>query len=130
MPIVIVLSLPPEDLEKIPPMISEIRDTGARALQCSASNVWVMFQPVPAGYYLQGTQAEHGQPSEGILQTVAVALEQLRVSWCFKPSGSGLNRPSLGLLRLHGHSTPRCFRRPSVRDYAMAIRGMITIMRA
>lgn len=53
MPLVTINSLPPTDSEAVPRMIADVRDSGAKALGCPASNIWVIFQPVPPGYYAQ-----------------------------------------------------------------------------
>jgi len=53
MPIIFIKSLPPANLGTIPEMISEIRASGAKALRCPESNVWVVFQPVQPAYYVQ-----------------------------------------------------------------------------
>jgi phenylpyruvate tautomerase PptA (4-oxalocrotonate tautomerase family) len=45
MPIVTIHALPPSGPDAIAQIISDIRDSGARALRCSPDNIWVMFQP-------------------------------------------------------------------------------------
>jgi phenylpyruvate tautomerase PptA (4-oxalocrotonate tautomerase family) len=39
-------------------MLSDIRISGAEALKCSRSNIWVMFESVPKQNYLQGEDSE------------------------------------------------------------------------
>jgi phenylpyruvate tautomerase PptA (4-oxalocrotonate tautomerase family) len=55
MPLLIIHSLPPADDTVVARMLVDIRDTGARALNCSPDNVWVMFHALPPGCYVQGT---------------------------------------------------------------------------
>lgn len=56
MPLLIIHSLPPADPQAIPRMLVDLRDSGARALGCPPTNIWVMFHAVPPGCYLQGDQ--------------------------------------------------------------------------
>ena len=57
MPLVTILSLPPADSGVISRMIADVRDTGAHTLRCPPSNIWVIFQPVLPGYYVQGSES-------------------------------------------------------------------------
>ncbi len=54
MPLVTIDSLPPTDASRVPEMIASIRHFGARAMNCSEDNIWVIFRPIPSGYYVQG----------------------------------------------------------------------------
>lgn len=56
MPLVVIESLPPKDPSAIARMISDIRNMGAKAMECPTSNIWVIFRPVQPGYYAQGDQ--------------------------------------------------------------------------
>ncbi len=63
MPLLVIHSLPPTDPTVIPSMLEEARDAGARALGCSPDNIWVMFNAIPPGWYVQGrTPASTPQP--------------------------------------------------------------------
>jgi phenylpyruvate tautomerase PptA (4-oxalocrotonate tautomerase family) len=60
MPLVNILSLPPSDPRVIEPLLAEIRDRGALAFHCAPENIWVTFQALPSGHYVQGdSRAEH-----------------------------------------------------------------------
>ena len=61
MPLVTIQSLPPRDQWTISTMLADVRDSGAAALRCLPDNIWVLFQPVQAGHYLQG-----GEPAMGL----------------------------------------------------------------
>jgi phenylpyruvate tautomerase PptA (4-oxalocrotonate tautomerase family) len=64
MPLVMIHSLPPADPGVVPALLAQVRDAGAAALRCPASNIWVMFCAVPPGCYLQGTDpADAPQPA-------------------------------------------------------------------
>ena len=54
MPIVMVHAFAPADPSVVPRMLVEVRDAGARAFACAASNIWVMFLPLAPGAYVQG----------------------------------------------------------------------------
>ena len=54
MPLIIIHSLPPSDPEVVSQMLTEVRDSGARAFDCSPNNIWVMFNAIPVGSYVQG----------------------------------------------------------------------------
>ena len=54
MPLVMIHAFAPADPDAVPRMIVDVRDAGAAALQCPRSNIWVMFQAVPPGWYVQG----------------------------------------------------------------------------
>jgi phenylpyruvate tautomerase PptA (4-oxalocrotonate tautomerase family) len=53
-PLLIIHSLPPADPDIVPQMLAELRDEGARAFRCSPNNIWVMFNAIPPGAYVQG----------------------------------------------------------------------------
>jgi phenylpyruvate tautomerase PptA (4-oxalocrotonate tautomerase family) len=57
MPLVSIHSLPPSDVARIESLIVDVRDSGAAALRCSPSNIWVMFHALPPGQYVQGEGA-------------------------------------------------------------------------
>ena len=57
MPILTINSLPPSDAALIARMLAEVREAGARALDCPPANIWVIFQPVPPESYLVGTES-------------------------------------------------------------------------
>ncbi len=54
MPLVTIKSLPPVDPTAIARLLTDVRDVGAAALRCATSNIWVMFEALPPGSYLQG----------------------------------------------------------------------------
>ncbi len=62
MPLLIIHSLPPADPGTIPQLIVDVRDAGARALGCPKSNIWVVFQPIAPGHYVQGEGAPARAP--------------------------------------------------------------------
>ena len=50
MPIVIIKSVLPTDLNIVTDIGNNIRKLGSQALQCSSDNVWVIFEPLEAKY--------------------------------------------------------------------------------
>jgi phenylpyruvate tautomerase PptA (4-oxalocrotonate tautomerase family) len=46
MPIIQIHAIRPNRPEAIPALIAEIREEGAKALQCGPDNLWVMFHPL------------------------------------------------------------------------------------
>jgi phenylpyruvate tautomerase PptA (4-oxalocrotonate tautomerase family) len=64
MPLITIQSSPVPsssgDPQVISKMLAEIRTSGAEALKCPRSNIWVMFESVPN--YLQGEDAELLRP--------------------------------------------------------------------
>jgi phenylpyruvate tautomerase PptA (4-oxalocrotonate tautomerase family) len=70
-PLITIKSLPPIDPSTIPGMLSEIQEKGAAALRCALSNIWVIFESILPGHYLQEThspiviiQAQQGRSDE------------------------------------------------------------------
>jgi phenylpyruvate tautomerase PptA (4-oxalocrotonate tautomerase family) len=76
MPLLIIHSLAPADPTAIPRMIADVRDVGARALDCATSNIWVMFHAVPPGYYVQGDIAAD-TPQQSTHPPVVIARAQV-----------------------------------------------------
>ena len=56
MPLVTINFFPPDDPKVITTMLEDIRDSGSKTLGCSPDNIWVIFQPVKSGYYIQGNE--------------------------------------------------------------------------
>ena len=75
MPLLMIHSLPPIDLDAIPRMLADVRDSGARALKCSPSNIWVMFNPVAPGCYVQG-ETPASVPQQDTHPPVVIARAQ------------------------------------------------------
>ena len=59
MPLVTISAMIPRDSGAVPRTIQDVRDAGALALSCSRSNIWVVFQPIHPGHYVQG----EGEPA-------------------------------------------------------------------
>jgi phenylpyruvate tautomerase PptA (4-oxalocrotonate tautomerase family) len=92
MPLITIKSLPPTDPSAISGMLSEIQEKGAAALRCTLSNIWVIFETVLPGHYLQETrspiviiQAQQGRSDEdreglvrAVIQGVARGLSTPR----------------------------------------------------
>ena len=53
MPIVTIEAVNIKDESAVRPMLSEIQRIGARALNCSESNIWVVFKPLEPDFYIQ-----------------------------------------------------------------------------
>ena len=51
MPIIMIHSHVPKNPNDLAPMLTQIQDSGAKALNCPLNNVWVMFQPIHPEHY-------------------------------------------------------------------------------
>ena len=101
MPLVTIDSLPPTDASAIPEMIANIRDSGAAALKCPQSNIWVIFRPIQPGYYVQGDAPatlpqEKSHPPIVIIRAHVGRTRELKsafVAAVAKAVGKGLSVP-------------------------------------
>lgn len=62
MPIVNIRHFAPPDPSRIAPMLAEIQRGGGQALDCAPDNLWVLFDELPAGRYVQAADPAQSPP--------------------------------------------------------------------
>jgi phenylpyruvate tautomerase PptA (4-oxalocrotonate tautomerase family) len=95
MPLLNIQSLAPTEPAAIARMIQEVRDAGARALRCSADNIWVVFQAIETGQYSHGHEKSH--PAIVVIRAQSGRPAGLRESFVkavAEAIGRGLSIPS------------------------------------
>lgn len=76
MPLIVISASQPSDQNLISRLITDVRIKSASALQCSIENIWVIYQPLQMGNYVQRQEGLKNSPIVTIKANLGRSQEQ------------------------------------------------------